>query len=104
MTDELKTLSVSIMDKDFQVACPAGEQDKLLRSAHYLHEQMRAIRSTGKVVGLDRIAIMAALNIANELLHGEGRAEIADEDVRTRVRVLTDKIKLAISDGRQLKI
>ena len=62
------TVAVSILGKEYQVACPAEQHTELLLSARYLDEQMRAIRATGKVIGLERIAVMAALNIAHELL------------------------------------
>ncbi|MEO1081398.1 MAG: cell division protein ZapA [Pseudomonadota bacterium] len=74
------TFSVTILDKEYQVACPPEQQAELLLSARHLDEQMRAIRSTGKVIGLERIAVMAALNISHELLQtrsgvGAGAAE-----------------------------
>lgn len=67
-TKNASTFSVTILDKDYQVACPPEQQAELLLSARHLDEQMRAIRSTGKVIGLERIAVMAALNISHELL------------------------------------
>jgi cell division protein ZapA len=62
------TVSVTILEKEYQVACPKDQQAELLLSARHLDEQMRAIRATGKVIGLERIAVMAALNISHELL------------------------------------
>ncbi|MDP5053095.1 MAG: cell division protein ZapA [Congregibacter sp.] len=62
------TFSVTILEKEYQVACPEDQQAELLLSARHLDEQMRAIRATGKVIGLERIAVMAALNISHELL------------------------------------
>lgn len=62
------TVSVTILDKEYQVACPPEQQAELLMSAQHLDQQMRAIRNTGKVIGLERIAVMAALNISHELL------------------------------------
>ncbi|WP_439102708.1 cell division protein ZapA [Congregibacter sp.] len=62
------TFSVTILEKEYQVACPKNQQADLLLSARHLDEQMRAIRATGKVIGLERIAVMAALNISHELL------------------------------------
>lgn len=62
------TFSVTILDKEYQVACPPEQQADLLLSARHLDEQMRMIRATGKVIGLERIAVMAALNISHELL------------------------------------
>lgn len=71
------TVRVSILDNEYQVACPAEQKSELLRSAHYLDQQMRLIRKSGKVIGLDRIAVMAALNISHELLKTSERAEFA---------------------------
>ena len=56
------------MDRDFTVACEDGEQDDLLAAAAHLDQQMRMIQHSGKVIGHERCAIMAALNIANEYL------------------------------------
>jgi cell division protein ZapA len=67
-----KTVSVRILDKDYQVACSEEEERMLLMSARHLDSTMRNIRSSGKVIGSDRIAVMAALNVTNELLHGGG--------------------------------
>lgn len=68
------TVAVSILGKEYQVACAAEQHAELLLSARYLDEQMRAIRATGKVIGLERIAVMAALNIAHELLRARNAA------------------------------
>ncbi len=72
------TFSVTILDKEYQVACPPEQQAELLLSARHLDEQMRAIRSTGKVIGLERIAVMAALNISHELLQTRNGAGTGD--------------------------
>ncbi|MFT4767265.1 MAG: cell division protein ZapA [Glaciecola sp.] len=68
MSANASTFSVTILEKEYQVACPQDQQAELLLSARHLDEQMRAIRATGKVIGLERIAVMAALNISHELL------------------------------------
>ena len=65
---EPATVTVRILDKEYFVCCPPDERADLLDSAEYLNKKMREIRDTGKVVGADRIAVMAALNMANELL------------------------------------
>ncbi|HEY7775209.1 MAG TPA: cell division protein ZapA [Kineobactrum sp.] len=62
------TFSVHILDKEYQIACPEEQQAELITSARYLDKQMRSIRNSGKVIGLERIAVMAALNISHELL------------------------------------
>lgn len=68
MSADPKGLDVNIMGREFRVACPEEEQKELLSSVEYLDKKMREIRDTGKVIGIERIAIMAALNIAHELL------------------------------------
>ncbi|MDG1133047.1 MAG: cell division protein ZapA [Pseudomonadales bacterium] len=92
MSNDVKTLSINIMDKEYQISCPADEEEALLRSARYLSEQMMEIRSTGKVVGVDRVAVMAALNIANELLRGSKNASSNQDIANRRLKMLNEKI------------
>ena len=80
------TVTVHILDKEYCIACPADERSNLESAARYLDGKMREIRSSGKVVGADRIAVMAALNITQDLLHKQQRldrqASLAQEHVR----------------------
>lgn len=66
--NNIQTVTVSILGKEYQVACPAEEQMELLQAARQLDERMRNIRQGGSVIGLERIAVMAALNLSHELL------------------------------------
>src|SRR5690606_1166786 len=75
MSERMVRVSVRILEKEYQVACLPEERSALLDSADYLNARMREIRDTGNVVGLDRVAVMAALNITHELLQLRGRAE-----------------------------
>ena len=68
MSADSKGLQISVMGREFRVACPENEQKGLLEAVDYLNKKMGEIRDGGKVIGLERIAIMAALNIAHELL------------------------------------
>jgi len=68
MSQEAKALDVTIMGREFRVTCTDDERADLLRAVDYLDMKMRDIRDAGKLVGTERIAIMAALNIAYELL------------------------------------
>lgn len=63
-----ETITVRILDKEYQVACPPDERQALLDSAQLLNERMKSIRGSGSVVGLERMAVMAALNLSHELL------------------------------------
>jgi cell division protein ZapA len=65
---EQARVSVRIMEKEYVIACPYEERTALLDTAEFLNNRMREVRDSGKVVGLDRIAVMVALNLANELM------------------------------------
>ena len=65
---DAKTFDVNILGKSYRVSCPDDERDELLEAVAYLDRRMREIRETGNVIGAERIAVMAALNIAHELL------------------------------------
>ena len=68
MSVDPKALQINVMGREFRVACPENEQKELLEAVDYLNKKMDEIRDHGKVIGVERIAIMAALNIAHELL------------------------------------
>ena len=68
MNAEPKGLQINVMGREFRVACPEDEQKGLLEAVDYLNRKMTEIRDHGKIIGIERIAIMAALNIAHELL------------------------------------
>jgi cell division protein ZapA len=72
MNSDPSRISVKILEKEYHVTCPVDERPALIDSAEYLNRKMREIRDSGKVIGLDRIAVMAALNIVNELLQSRG--------------------------------
>ena len=103
---DLRTVSVSILDKEYQVACPADQEAELIVSASYLDKQMRSIRESGKVIGLERIAVMAALNISHELLKASEQDEVVPEAPvpEDAVTNLTRKIEEAIFSLRQMEI
>jgi cell division protein ZapA len=98
------TVSVRILDKEYQVSCQREEVEALSASARYLDQQMRTIRESGKVFGLDRIAVMAALNISNELLRGQQTLNALQSEGSKTVRNLTDRITVALAEHKQLKL
>ena len=104
MNDTKAQVSVRILDKEYQVSCPASERTDLLDSAEALNSKMREIRDSGKVVGLDRIAVMAALNMANELLHARARDEALDGNVGSRLKVLAERVESALGNSQQLDL
>ncbi len=104
MSADLQTVRVHILDKDYQVACPAEQRDALVESARYLDQQMRAIRQSGKVIGLERIAVMAALNITHELIQRGEQSDRGSQDAHDRLRRLTARIDDTLSSYRQIEM
>jgi cell division protein ZapA len=97
-------VSVRIMEKEYVVACPYDERAALLDAAEFLNSRMREIRDTGKVIGMDRIAVMAALNLAHEYLKGKERESKLDSGVGHRVRALRERVEGALEKGQQLEL
>ncbi|MFC5694326.1 cell division protein ZapA [Pseudomonas sp. GCM10022186] len=91
------TVTVQILDKEYCIACPADERANLESAARYLDGKMREIRSSGKVIGADRIAVMAALNITHDLLHKQQRLDQEATSTRERVRDLLERVDHALA-------
>lgn len=104
MTDQYAQVSVRILDKEYQVACPPSERTDLLDSAEALNAKMREIRDSGRVVGLDRIAVMAALNMANDLLLAQARDKFIDGDASNRLKLISDRVESALGGSLQLDL
>ena len=92
-----------ILEKEYQVACLPEERSELLDSAEFLNGKMRDIRDAGNIVGLDRIAVMAALNLAHELLK-RNRNDAIESEVSERVREMRERVESALSRGQQLPL
>lgn len=104
MSDVFAHVTVRILEKEYQVACPVNERTALLDAAELLNQQMRDIRDGGKVVGLDRIAVMAALNMANDLLKIQSSETTLRSDFSTRLESLADRADAALGSARQLDL
>ena len=105
MTDKsAEGITIHILDKEYMIACSEDERHDLQRSADYLDTKMREIRDSGKIIGSDRIAVMAALNISHELLTKGGGSSQADASVGNRIRTIQEKIDDALYRSRQLEI
>ncbi len=104
MTDPYAQVNIKILEKEYQISCPASERAALLDSAEMLNRKMREIRDTGKVIGLDRIAVMAALNMADELLRSRSRGELLEGDARLRLQAMRERVEGALQPGRQLDL
>ena len=99
------TVTVEILDKEYQVACPPEQEQALTAAAKHLDQQMRDIRATGKVIGLERVAIMAALNLSYDLLSLRGGDAPQQLDGHEdRIKGLTSRLDEALYQLRQLEI
>ncbi|MGI0116096.1 cell division protein ZapA [Zooshikella sp. RANM57] len=94
----VNTTTVSILDKDYRVSCGEGEKAALVEAANYLDSKMRDIRGTGKVIGLERIAVMAALNIAHELLQLAKSISKDQEETKRQVEQIVKKVDKVLQD------
>ncbi len=97
-------VQVKILDREYRVACQPGEEDALLASARFLDQKMREIKSSGKVIGNDRIAVMVALNLAHELLEQQAAKDDGAERVSRRIQSLRDKVEIALDQTNQLEL
>ncbi|MFV1972915.1 MAG: cell division protein ZapA [Thiohalobacterales bacterium] len=105
MSKEPEAIKVSILDKEYLVACPEDEKDALQASAQYLNDKMLDIRESGKVVGIDRIAVMTALNLAHEVVGAGGVGSgTASDSCGARIRKLNTKIEKAIGKYQLMEL
>ncbi|MDE0250601.1 MAG: cell division protein ZapA [Gammaproteobacteria bacterium] len=95
---------LNILDKEYRIACPKGEEDSLQASAHLLNVRIQEIRDGGKVMGPDRMAVMAALNLAHDLLLQENRLEHSSRNISARIRSLQERIDSTLKHTRQLEL
>jgi len=103
MSDALP-ISVSILDKDYKISCPTGEQPALLASAKYLDGKMREVRDNGNMMGIERVAVITALNITNDFLSSNQVQQELGKDLSPRLKSLEEKITQALERARQLEI
>ena len=87
MEKSIQPVTIRILDKDYMVACPLGEQDALIASSRRVDREMRKIRDSGKVLGNDRIAVMVALNLAHELIHNKQSSQPATISAETTAQL-----------------
>ncbi|MEE9510471.1 MAG: cell division protein ZapA [Gammaproteobacteria bacterium] len=104
MTEMFAHVNVKILEKEYEVACPANERADLLDSAEMLNSKMREIRDGGKVAGLDRIAVMAALNLANDLLKARDQGEVLESAAKERLQAMRERVETALQNGQQIEL
>jgi cell division protein ZapA len=102
---EKGALTISLLGREFRVACPDGEEKQLLASADYLNRKLKEVRDTGKVAGNERIAIMAALNVAHELMSSKGGGGVANAvdatAIRRRISAMQETVEAALAADQE---
>lgn len=101
MSDEAQPIVLHVLGKEYRVVCSPGEEEALLEAARYLDKKMEAIKSSGKIIGVERMVVMAALNIAHELLQEQSRKE-GERELNERIQTLRDKVEAALEECRQI--
>lgn len=103
MIEEPLQLTIKILDKEYRIACEFHEQDDLKASARLLDSRMREIRQTGRVVGTDRIAIMAALNIAYDLIQLQRACAGTENELNRRLQQLQERVNRALAGEPEIE-
>lgn len=93
----IKGIAVKILGKDYQVSCPEDQTHHLIEAALLLDSKMKDIKSTGKVIGLERIAVMAALNLAYDLQAQKHSADQSTNTVNQQLLIMCEKLEAALN-------
>jgi len=101
MSDETVSVEVYIVEKAYRIACKPGEEEDLLASARLLNDHMRQVKSSNKVISHDRLAIMAGLNLAHELILSRrgGSTDLTD-----RLEILGDRVAAALNKDTESEV
>jgi cell division protein ZapA len=99
---ELKPLDVTIMGREFRIACKEEERQQLLDAVAFLERRMREVKESGKVVGTERIALIAALQIAHEFLSTRVSGKFDLGEIRRRINAMQETLDRALSEQDEL--
>lgn len=99
--DGHQNIRVTILGKEYSVVCGPDQKDALYKAARHLDDRMQQIQKTGKVIGTERCAIMAALNITHELLALQDQTAHSSQ-VTSQLQALTQKLEAAVQEQKQL--
>lgn len=95
---------ITLLDKEYRIACDPGTEQDLVSAAQLLDSRMRDVRDGGKVIGADRITVMVALNLAHELLQEKSEQDSTAGSANKRLRSLCQRIEIALKDSTQLEV
>ena len=104
MTDKIVTTSIEILDKQYPVRCLEAEVNSLQLAAKLLNEKMSEVQESGKAINLERIAIITALNMANQLLQIDGQKSSVMQKINQKLVSLQNKLDTALNDTLQTEM
>jgi len=104
MSDAPTPISVTILDKEYLVACGENERESLFQAVEFLNKRMKQLRDSGKIIGAERIAVMAALNIAHEYQDYKNEKEGYTLNIGASLKRIQSKIVSALSREEQLEL
>ena len=97
MSNPTDSVSISILDRDYQFTCPPDEREALIAAALHLDGKMREVKSAGNLMALERVAVMAALNLSDELLKLRAKDQRRAEQVDQRIHMLANELDDALN-------
>ena len=103
MSDDVKPITVTILDKEYVVGATESEREALFATVEFLNRKMEEQRDSGKVIGSERIAVMAALNVAHEYLEYRRNNESMTSDIGASVGRIHDKINSVLERNREIE-
>lgn len=93
-----EAVTVKILDRDYLIGCEPGERESLIAASRLLDARMRELRGNHRMAGIDRIAVLAALNLAHELTSMRSEAELRDKTMERLLAELNRNLS-ALSAG-----
>jgi cell division protein ZapA len=99
MGEAIETIPVVILGKEYKVRCPRGEQRRLQRVAQFVDQSMREVQESGAALGTDRVAVLTALNIANELFQVQMDCEGREQDASQRTSRMLEQVQTLIDEA-----
>jgi cell division protein ZapA len=104
MTEKIVTTTIEILGKLYPVRCSESEVNSLQMAAKMLHEKMSEVQDSGKAINLERIAIITALNMANQLLQADNQKSNVMQKINQRLASLQNKMDVAMSEALQTEL
>ena len=102
IAEKSNTLDVTILDREFRVACPVAEEETLLQAVQLLDARMHDIRTAGKVIGIEKIAIMTALNMTHEFLSTKVEGGFDIGSIQRKIESMNSTIDAALLEQTEL--